>query len=109
VISDQFVLYIQTLLDLGMSTNYKDVDGLTPLYVSIVNGLGTTSERFVQTLLFDHSVVGARDRSGWTELHQVIHILTRMCDDLQWPVTALKTRNAFYLELASQLIAYINV
>ena len=64
--------YLQTLLDLGSSANYKDKSGLTPLYVCVSSDVTVaSSQRCVDMLLYDHADLGIMDSAGWTELHQV--------------------------------------
>jgi len=63
---------LQTLLELGSSTNYKDKAGLTPLYVCVASEVTVaTTQRCVDMLLYDHAALGIMDSAGWTELHQV--------------------------------------
>jgi SH3/ankyrin repeat-containing protein len=59
---------IRTLLDLGASPNYKDAEGLTPLYHCVMNH--DNPPQCTQMLLHDRADVGYRDINGWTELHQ---------------------------------------
>ena len=58
------------LLDLGASPDYRDANGLPALYHCCVHGGGTNCIRAVEILLKDACQVGARDKHGWTELHQ---------------------------------------
>ena len=63
---------LKMLLDLGSSTNYKDKNGLTPLYLCVASDVTVaTSQRCVDMLLYDHATLGIMDCAGWTELHQV--------------------------------------
>ena len=62
------ILSLQTLLDLGSSTNYKDRKGLTPLYYCVCNN---TDPACVDTLLRDYAIIGTEDEAGWSEIHQV--------------------------------------
>lgn len=59
---------IQVLLELGASPNYKDTNGLTPLYACVSN---VTPARCVELLLRDRAVLDTSDNAGWTETHQV--------------------------------------
>jgi hypothetical protein len=87
----------QALLDFGMSTNHKDSDGLTPLYVCIVNSTVPTTERCVEMLLFDHAVVGTTDEAGWTELHQVYNATFFNTLLIGWVRKVFSTRVVFGL------------
>lgn len=60
--------WFQTLLDLSASPNYKDLHGLTPLYLCVANN---TSAQCAEILLHDHAVVGITDERGWAEAHHV--------------------------------------
>ena len=63
------VYYIlQTFLDLGASTNYKDSRGLTPLYYSVLYGKNANC---TEMLLHERAHVGVQDEQGWYEIHQV--------------------------------------
>jgi len=74
------------LLDLGSSTNYKDKNGLTPLYLCVANDVTVaTSQRCVDMLLYDHAMLGIIDSAGWTELHQVQYYYVCVCDSL-WEI-----------------------
>ena len=77
----------QTLLDLGASPNYKDLQGLTPIYHGILNKANALC---IQMLLHDRAEIGIRDREGLTEVHQVASNL--LC--AQWCVY---TCTIFYL------------
>lgn len=66
-------MHLQSLLDLGASTNYKDAQELTPLYICVMSN--NADPNCVHLLLHDHSVIDTRDANGWTEVHQV----TRSC------------------------------
>lgn len=61
-------VFVQTLLDLGASTDYKDSRGLTPLYHSAMVGGDPYS---CELLLHDYAKVGCIDENGWQEIHQV--------------------------------------
>ena len=60
--------YLQTLLELGASPNYKDSCGLTPLYHTAVVG---GDPYCCELLLHEHATVGCKDENGWQEIHQV--------------------------------------
>lgn len=60
--------FVQALLSLGASPDYKDRRGLTPLYHTVLTG-GETS--CCETLLYHHAKLGIRDENGWDETHQV--------------------------------------
>ncbi|KAG9509517.1 SH3 and multiple ankyrin repeat domains protein 3, partial [Fragariocoptes setiger] len=57
---------LKTLLDLGATPNYKDANGLTPLYYSIIY---KSSPKLTQLLLHEHSIHGVCDQQGWQEVH----------------------------------------
>ena len=59
---------LQTFLDLGASTNYKDSRGLTPLYYSVLYGKNANC---TEMLLHERAHVGVQDEQGWYEIHQV--------------------------------------
>lgn len=61
-------LFLQVLLSLGASPDYKDRRGLTPLYHTVLTG-GDTS--CCETLLYHRAKLGIRDENGWDETHQV--------------------------------------
>lgn len=63
-----FFSFLQVLLSLGASPNYKDRCGLTPLYHTVLAG-GDTS--CCETLLYYRAMLGTRDENGWDESHQV--------------------------------------
>ncbi len=67
---DSFTIFspFQTLLDLGASPNYKDAQGLTPLYHCVCH---STNPHVAESLLHDHSLLGIQDEQGWAEVHQV--------------------------------------
>uniref|UniRef100_A0A673G6M5 SH3 and multiple ankyrin repeat domains 3a n=1 Tax=Sinocyclocheilus rhinocerous TaxID=307959 RepID=A0A673G6M5_9TELE len=65
--SSEHDLYVQTLLDLGASPDYKDSRGLTPLYHSSMVG---GDPYCCELLLHDHAQVGCMDENGWQEIHQ---------------------------------------
>ena len=60
----------QALLDLGSPVNCVNLDGLTPLYLTVSNQVKTDHE-IVEILLRDYAQLGFRDAAGSTELHQV--------------------------------------
>lgn len=62
------VSFIQTLLDLGASPDYKDSRGLTPLYHSSMVG---GDPYCCELILHDRANVGCMDENGWQEIHQV--------------------------------------
>ncbi|TRZ05907.1 hypothetical protein HGM15179_021200, partial [Zosterops borbonicus] len=65
---DQGVPYLEALLDLGGSPNYKDRRGLTPLYhTAMVGG----DPRCCELLLYNRAHIGTADENGWQEIHQV--------------------------------------
>lgn len=70
----QFSPYLQTLLDLGTSPDYKDSRGLTPLYHSAMVG---GDPYCCELLLYDHAQLGYSDENGWQEIHQVNHPFLR--------------------------------
>lgn len=57
---------LKTFLDLGGSPNFKDSQGLTPLFYSILN---KSNPKVTQLLLHEHSIHGLRDQHGWQEVH----------------------------------------
>lgn len=59
---------LQTMLDLGASPDYKDSQGLTPLYHTVTVG-GDPS--CCEVLLRAHASVACHDENGWHEIHQV--------------------------------------
>ncbi|EMP29385.1 SH3 and multiple ankyrin repeat domains protein 3 [Chelonia mydas] len=61
-------LFLQTLLDLGASPDYKDSRGLTPLYHSAMVG---GDPYCCELLLHDYAKVGCVDENGWQEIHQL--------------------------------------
>jgi len=63
-----FVVLKQTLLDLGISPNLKDVRGLTPLYYCVAHNC---NEECMEMLLTERAVIGSQDEQGWFELHHV--------------------------------------
>lgn len=69
-------MFVQALLSLGASPDYKDRRGLTPLYHTVLTG-GETS--CCETLLYHHAKLGIRDENGWDETHQV-----RVCRSSAW-------------------------
>lgn len=61
-------VFLQTLLELGASPDYKDSYGLTPLYhTAVVGGDPCCCE----LLLHEHAAVSCKDENGWHEIHQV--------------------------------------
>ncbi|KAK2867099.1 hypothetical protein Q8A67_025216 [Cirrhinus molitorella] len=58
---------LKTMLDLGASPDYKDRQGLTPLYHTVTVG-GDPS--CCEVLLRAHASVGCHDENGWHEIHQ---------------------------------------
>ncbi|XP_023381895.1 SH3 and multiple ankyrin repeat domains protein 3-like [Pteropus vampyrus] len=63
----RLLLFLQTLLDLGASPDYKDSYGLTPLYhTAIVGG----DPGCCELLLHEHAAVSCKDENGWHEVHQ---------------------------------------
>ncbi|XP_056307412.1 SH3 and multiple ankyrin repeat domains protein 2b [Danio aesculapii] len=58
---------LKTILDLGASPDYKDRQGLTPLYHTVTVG-GDPS--CCEVLLRAHASVGCHDENGWHEIHQ---------------------------------------
>ena len=64
----------RTLLELGASPNYKDMKGLTPLYMCVMHASDVV---ICEMLLHDHAIVGAQDLQGWQEVHQVHHKIVR--------------------------------
>ena len=69
------------LLSLGASPNYIDTKGLTPLYHCAIMGDDMSC---CEALLKHRSDVGVKDQTGWSELHQVMDLLT--CCDHDKPV-----------------------
>ncbi|RWS16711.1 ankyrin repeat domain containing protein 35-like protein [Dinothrombium tinctorium] len=57
---------LKTFLDLGASPNYKDANGLTPLFYSIIY---KSNPKLTQLLLHEHSAHGIVDQHGWQEVH----------------------------------------
>lgn len=57
---------LKTYLDLGASPNYKDANGLTPLFYSIIH---KSNPKITQLLLYERSLHGVADEKGWRELH----------------------------------------
>lgn len=68
VVLTNLCTWVQALLSLGASPDYKDRRGLTPLYHTVLTG-GETS--CCETLLYHHAKLGIRDENGWDETHQV--------------------------------------
>lgn len=63
-----YVCVLQTLLELGLSPDYKDSRGLTALYhTAMVGGDPLCCE----LLLHEHATVCCQDENGWHEVHQV--------------------------------------
>ena len=60
--------FVQILLELGASPNYKDGHGLTPLYYAVSRD---ADPKCIEMLLYDHAVIGTADDHGWAEVHQV--------------------------------------
>uniref|UniRef100_A0A672QUZ0 SH3 and multiple ankyrin repeat domains 2b n=1 Tax=Sinocyclocheilus grahami TaxID=75366 RepID=A0A672QUZ0_SINGR len=58
---------LKTMLDLEASPDYKDRQGLTPLYHTVTVG-GDPS--CCEVLLRAHASVGCHDENGWHEIHQ---------------------------------------
>nr|XP_055047671.1 SH3 and multiple ankyrin repeat domains protein 2b [Misgurnus anguillicaudatus] len=58
---------LKAMLDLGASPDYKDRQGLTPLYHTVTVG-GDPS--CCEVLLRAHASVGCHDENGWHEIHQ---------------------------------------
>ncbi|XP_051739445.1 SH3 and multiple ankyrin repeat domains protein 2b isoform X1 [Ctenopharyngodon idella] len=58
---------LKTMLDLGASPDYKDSQGLTPLYHTVTVG-GDPS--CCEVLLRAHASVACHDENGWHEIHQ---------------------------------------
>ncbi|KAI1294806.1 SH3 and multiple ankyrin repeat domains protein 3 [Halotydeus destructor] len=65
VIKSNYVA-LKTFLDLGASPNFKDSQGLTPLFCTIIN---KSNAKLTQLLLHEHSIHGLRDQHGWCEVH----------------------------------------
>lgn len=61
----------RTLLELGASPNYRDVRGITPLYLSVTK---KADPKISESLLHDHASLGIQDSQGWQEIHQVRYI-----------------------------------
>lgn len=59
---------LKTLLDLGASPNYLDVNGLTPLYYSVIH---KANPKLTQLMLHEHATHGITDQHGWQEVHHV--------------------------------------
>ncbi|XP_059608779.1 SH3 and multiple ankyrin repeat domains protein 3 isoform X2 [Phlebotomus argentipes] len=59
---------VSTLLELGASPNYKDIRGMTPVYLSVTK---KTDAKICEGLLHDHATLGTQDTQGWQEVHQV--------------------------------------
>ncbi|KAL8575528.1 hypothetical protein ACOMHN_059593 [Nucella lapillus] len=59
---------VRTLLDLGVSSNVKDGQCLTPLYHSL---LQDHSPLTTYMLLHERACMGTPDHLGWQEIHQV--------------------------------------
>lgn len=55
-------------MELGASPNYKDLRGITPLYISITR---KCEPKITESLLHDHASLGTQDNQGWNEVHQV--------------------------------------
>ena len=68
LVKSQILFALQTLLDLGASTNYKDSRGLTPLYYSVLYGKNANC---TEMLLHERAQLGVQDENGWYEIHQV--------------------------------------
>jgi len=62
---------LKTLLDLGGSPNLVDVNGLTPLYYSIIY---KANPKLTQLLLYEHATIGITDQHGWQEVHHVSYL-----------------------------------
>uniref|UniRef100_A0AAR2IIB5 SH3 and multiple ankyrin repeat domains 2b n=1 Tax=Pygocentrus nattereri TaxID=42514 RepID=A0AAR2IIB5_PYGNA len=58
---------LKAMLELGASPNYKDRQGLTPLYHTVTVG-GDPS--CCEVLLRAHATVACHDENGWHEVHQ---------------------------------------
>ncbi|XP_030634464.1 SH3 and multiple ankyrin repeat domains protein 2b [Chanos chanos] len=58
---------LKALLELGASPDYKDSQGLTPLYHTVTVG-GDPS--CCEVLLRAHAAVACHDENGWHEIHQ---------------------------------------
>ncbi|XP_055693308.1 SH3 and multiple ankyrin repeat domains protein 3 isoform X1 [Lutzomyia longipalpis] len=58
---------VSTLLELGASPNYKDIRGMTPVYLSVTK---KTDAKICESLLHDHASLGTQDTQGWQEVHQ---------------------------------------
>ncbi|GAB0099496.1 uncharacterized protein DMENIID0001_153640 [Sergentomyia squamirostris] len=58
---------VTTLLELGASPNYKDIRGVTPVYLSVTK---KTDAKICESLLHDHATLGTQDTQGWQEVHQ---------------------------------------
>lgn len=63
---------LKTLLDLGASPNYPDVNGLTPLYYTVIH---KSNPKLTQLLLYEHANLGVTDQHGWQEIHHVSIII----------------------------------
>ena len=64
------ILFLQALLELGASPNYKDHKGLTALYH--LSKKRQSPALCAELLLRDYAHIGTKDEGGNTELHQVI-------------------------------------
>lgn len=71
----------QAMLDLGASPDYKDRQGLTPLYHMVTVG-GDPS--CCEVLLRAHASVGCHDENGWHEIHQVGLSFTSLSGGYRW-------------------------
>lgn len=58
----------RTLLELGASPNYRDIRGITPVYLSVTK---KADPKICEGLLHDHATLGVQDSQGWQEIHQV--------------------------------------
>lgn len=60
---------LKTLLELGASANYKDNDGLTPLYYSILHKANLKVTQLLLNEPAQYSSLGIVDQHGWQEVH----------------------------------------
>ena len=72
---------VQALLSMGVSPDYRDRCGLTPLYHALLTG-GDTS--CCETLLYYRAKLGVRDENGWEESHQVSVCLFTVLSIYYW-------------------------
>lgn len=83
---------VRTLLELGASPNYRDVRGLTPLFLTVTH---QSDHRLTEMLLHDHATIGAQDLHGWHEVHHACKLgLRQHLEHLLFYGADMNARNA---------------